>query len=472
MKKTGLRCIILCLLLSFLLPTINADAADTEQEKDKSFGCYSLDAESTRLGNTLDVTNMQSAILYETNSDSLMFTHNADEPTDPASFVKIMTGYVAAEKGNMADKIVITETAMNAISSAAIVLDLQVGEVLTLEDLMHCMLVRSSNEAAVIIAEHISGSQQAFVEEMNRMAQALGCENTHFVNATGLYDENQFSTARDIAKILEAALEYDAFRKPFCASDYTVPATNMSDERLLVTTNYLIYGNYDGVAYYVDKRVTGGRVGVSNIGKRMVAAVSEYGTMEMISIVMGSDSEWSKDGTYISRFGGYLETSAMLNAGYANLKVSQILFENQALTQLPVENGECDVVIGPKEAAYALIGFDATLARLTYRYSHTGKDFEAPISKGDYLSTVEVWSDGVCVAMTDLYAMNDVDVLLKAQEPSQNAGNKSENIGQIILTVLAAIAVLVLVVAIWRRVRKLLMKKRRQRYRESHKRSR
>lgn len=472
MKKTGLRCIVFCLILSLMLSTTYAAAAETEQEKEKKFGCYSLDAESTRLGNTLDVTNMQSAVLYETNSDSLMFTYNADEPTDPASFVKIMTGYIAAEKGTMSDRIVITETAMNAISSAAVVLDLQVGEIVTLEDLMHCMLVRSSNEAAVIIAEHISGSQQAFVEEMNRMAQALGCTNTNFVNATGLYDENQFSTARDIAKILEAALENDAFRKPFCASDYTVPATNMSDERLLVTTNYLIYGNYDGVAYYVDNRVTGGRVGVSNIGKRMVAAVSEDGTMEMISIVMGSDSEWSKDGTYISRFGGYLETSAMLNAGYANLKVSQVLFENQALTQLPVENGECDVVIGPKEAAYALIGADATQARLTYRYSHTGQDFKAPISKGDYLSTVEIWSDGFCVAMTDLYAMNDVDVLVLDQDLTENTGNRSGRIGQIIVTGLMAVAVVILLFAIYRRVRKFFLRKRRQQYRANRKRSR
>ena len=470
MKKTGLCCIIFCLFLSLLLPTIKAYAAEAEQKK--SFGCYSLDAESTRLGNTLDVTNMQSAILYETNSDSLMFTYNADVPMDPASFVKIMTGYIAAEKGNMSDNIVVTETAMNAISSAAIVLDLQVGEILTLEDLMHCMLVRSSNEAATIIAEYISGSQQDFVEEMNHAAQVLGCTNTNFVNATGLYDENQYSTARDIAKILEAALENEAFRKPFCAKDYTVPATNMADERLLVTTNYLIYGNYDGVYYYVDNRVTGGRVGVSNIGKRMVAAVSEYGTMEMISIVMGSDSEWSKDGTYISTFGGYLETSAMLNAGYENLKVSQVLFENQALAQIPVENGECDVVIGPKESSYALISSDATQARLTYRYSHSGQDFKAPIKKDEYLSTVEIWSDGICVAMTDLYAMNDVDAVPAIQDSTQQKGEGSGGIGQIIVTVLVAIAVVILLFAIYRRVRKLLMKMRRQRYRENHKRSR
>ena len=124
MKKTGLRCIVFCLILSLMLSTTYAAAAETEQEKEKKFGCYSLDAESTRLGNTLDVTNMQSAVLYETNSDSLMFTYNADEPTDPASFVKIMTGYIAAEKGTMSDRIVITETAMNAISSAGIPLSM------------------------------------------------------------------------------------------------------------------------------------------------------------------------------------------------------------------------------------------------------------------------------------------------------------------------------------------------------------
>lgn len=472
MKKIGLICLCVCCLLSLSFKPIHALASEQEPDEEKEFGCYSLDAASTRLGNAQITDNMEAAILYETNSDSLMYTYNADVPMNPAGFVKIMTGYIAAEKGNMDDKITVTASAMNAISEDAWVLDIQVGEVLTLEDLMHCMLVRSSNEAAVIIAEYISGSQQAFVEEMNRTAQELGCTNTHFVNATGLHDDNQVTTARDVAKILERALENEAFRKPFCAADYTVPATNMSGERLLVTTNYLIYGNYDGVFYYVDSRVTGGRPSATNTGKRMVAAVSEYGTMEMISVVMGSDSEWSEDGSYISTFGSYLETSALLNAGYADLKVSQVLYENQALTQLQVENGDSDVVIGPKESAYALISSNSTTTSLTYRYSHSGQELEAPIKKGDYLSTVEIWSDGFCVAKTDLYAMNSVSRVESAADTSANAGTNNGTFGTVVITTVIVIAVLIAGLYVYRRIRTAAARKRSQRNRQNRRRSR
>ena len=467
MKKFGLICLCLILVLGLPFSVIAAE----EQQEEREYGCYSLDAKTTRLGPAQITGNMEAAILYETKSDSLMYEYNADVPLNAAGFVKIMTGYLAAVKGNMEDKVTVTESGLNAVSEAARVLDLQVGEVLTLEDLMHCMLVRSSNEAATIIAEYISGSQHAFIEEMNRVAEEIGCTNTHFVNATGLHDDNQVTTARDIAKILEKALEYDGFRKAFCAADYTVPATNMSGERLLVTTNYLIYGNYDGVFYYVDKRVTGGRPGVTNTGKRMVAAVSEYESMEMISIVMGSDSEWSKDKSYISTFGSYLETSALLNAGYANLKVSEVLYENQALVQLPVENGECDVVIGPKESAYALINSSFNLSNLSFRYSHTGKQLEAPIEKGDYISTVEIWSDGFCVAMADLYAMNSVTKVDNGILDFQNVNMGSGKFGTILITALTVILIIACLLFAYRKLVIVIARKRRNRNRQNRRRS-
>lgn len=470
MKNNGIICLCLVFVLILFCPII-AVATEDEPSSEKEFGCYSLDATATRLGDAQITGNMEAAILYETKSHSLMYAYNADLPLNAAGFVKIMTGYIAARDGNMEDKITVTESGLNAVSEVARVLDIQVGEVLTLEDLMHCMLVRSSNEAATIIAEHISGSQLTFIEEMNRTAQELGCTNTHFVNATGLHDDNQLTTARDIAKILEKALEIDSFRKAFCAADYTVPATNMSGERLLVTTNYLIYGNYDGVFYYVDKRVTGGRPGVTNSGKRMIAAVSEYETMEMISVVMGSDSEWSKDKSYISTFGSYLETSALLNAGYANLKVSQVLYENQALTQLDVESGECDVVIGPKESAYALIQSAMNLDNLSFRYSHTGKQLEAPIEKGDYISTVEIWSDGVCVAMADLYAMNSVARVETGLLDQQNTNMGTGRFGTILVTVLATVLIIVCLLFAYRKVMTMIARKRRNHNRQNRRRS-
>lgn len=469
MKKIGIFCLCICCMFSLLV--VPSAATEETGQENKESGYHSVDATSARLGTGKIVDNVEAAFLYETHSDTLMYSYNADIPMDPAGFVKIMTGYVAAEKGIMSDRVTVTESAMNSISSASVVLDIQVGEVLTLEDLMHCLLVRSANEAAVIIAEHISGSQTAFVAEMNRMAKELGCTNTNFTNATGLYDEEQLSTARDIARIMEKALENEAFRRAFCAADYTVPKTNMSNERLLVTTNYLIYGNLGGVYYYIDNRVLGGRVSTTIYEKNMVAAVSQYGTMEMISIVMGSDHKISSSG-YITTFGGYLETSALLNAGFANLKVAQVLYENQTITQLPVRYGDSDVILGPKESAFALIGENTTVSGLTFRYSNSGQELEAPIKKGDYISSLEIWSDGFCVAKTDLYAMNSVSRVEPVSEPITDSDINNRKFGTVLITIVIVIAVLIALLYVYRQISIIKARKRSQRNRQNRRRSR
>ena len=138
------------------------------------------------------------------------------------------------------------------------------------------MMVGSANDAAAVIAEHIGTSQGAFVGLMNQRAKELGCENTQFMNANGLSHEEQYTTARDLAKITEAALHNEIFVELFSAIKYTVPATNKSEARELVTTNHLM--STETVRNQFDERVTGGKTGALNTTDRSLICTAESAT--------------------------------------------------------------------------------------------------------------------------------------------------------------------------------------------------
>ena len=199
-----------------------ADPAD--QNVSSMNGCHGFDANVTYLGNGKITDNIGAALLYEVNSDTLMYTHNPDAMMYPSSLVKILTALIAVEKGNLDDVVVASQEVLGTIPYYAASAELKPGEKLTLSDLLYCMMVGSANDAAAVIATHISGNQAQFVQDMNNYAKALGCTGTNFVNVHGLHDENQYTTARDMGRILTAAVENDVFLTYFTKSGISFTA--------------------------------------------------------------------------------------------------------------------------------------------------------------------------------------------------------------------------------------------------------
>ena len=180
---------------------------------------------------------------------------------------------VMFENGDIETVVTVREDVLSTVPYDAVSADLTAGEEMTLGDLIGCMLVGSANDAAAVIAENLAGSQAAFVARMNLRAQELGCTGTQFTNVHGLHDKEQYTTARDIARILAKAVENEAFCDAFGAVYYTVEPTNKADVRYLSTENYMMNDDMD-VNYY-DTRVTGSRTGVNNDYTRNVASVAE-----------------------------------------------------------------------------------------------------------------------------------------------------------------------------------------------------
>lgn len=398
---------IFCLLLAVVLLTGLAGFTVSATEitnPGNSLECIGLDAQYSFLGNTALINNAESVILYEANSDILMYAWNADARIYPASLVKIMTALLAVEQGKLTDVVVVKENVLASVPSSAISVDLKVDELLTMEDLLYCMMVASANDAAAVIADHISGDIGAFVSAMNERATQIGCTDTVFTNVHGLHDDDQYSTARDMAKILAVASKNEAFMNIFSAISYDVAATNKSEERFLSSGNYIM--NKEDVQIYYDSRVTGGRTGTDKNGLRCLATTATANGLNYIAVVTGSKSVYEKDGYTVRSFGSYNETKSLLDLGFNGNSHGQVFFKGQSLKQLPVLNGENDVVLAASSDVFAIVPQNAPLS---YRYNNNS-EIRAPIEQGEVLSTVEVWCNGMCIAQTDLYAMHSVSV--------------------------------------------------------------
>lgn len=441
MKKIGILLMLICFIFCAVpatAQTLDETVGETVPEETEmpfadSGVTGGIDAPGAMLGTEKLINNVRAAVLYEANSQTMMYSWNADTQMYPASFVKIMTAMVALREGDLSSNVTVKQSSIEGIPQDAISVKLMDGEVLSLNDLMYCMIVTSANDAAVVIAEHIAGSEQAFVEKMNAYAEEIGCVGTHFTNVTGLHDDNQHITARDAARMLDLAMRDETFSKMFTTYYYDVPATNKSDDRHLSSSNSMM----DTKSYlYYDARVIGGRAGVTYDGRRSMAAVSESNGMRIISIVMGTDSVYQEDGYTAIRIGGYKETTALLDLCYNGYKVADILFPNQTLRQIPLQDGNSDVVIGPKESVLAVLPQNAKLEDLIFRY--TDKVFSAPVEKGQPASDVQVWINGACVAEAELYAMNRVEALSNLTNNGQATGTGGKKTFLIILVVLVA----------------------------------
>lgn len=408
------------LLGCFILPAYADEASNNPAVMN---GYYGVDGVKPYLGEGELVENVKSAFLFEVNSQSLLYAWNADLPQYPASFVKIMTALLVLENAELSSTVTVTQTALDTVSSDAISADLLAGEQLTVEELLYCMMVKSANDAAAVLAEYVSGSQEEFVVKMNERAAELGCTGTTYVNAHGLHDDHQVTTARDTCRILHEALKNDRFRTFFGTAYYTVPATNLSEERLLVTNNHLMSTNDVGI--YFDARVTGGRTGVTTEGFQCIASTAQSGSMEVICIVMGSKSTFLEDGYRVDVFGGFPETIELLNHAFEGNTMRQIVFRDQILRQQSVLNGDSDVFAAAKDDLFAVLPAQYTLENLTFQYTEISGSMEAPILKGQSLGTVEIMYGSSCIAQTEVYAANNVAVAISKAgnyiEPERNS---------------------------------------------------
>lgn len=244
------------------------------------------------------------AIVMETSTNTVLYSKNADQALYPASAVKVMTCLMALENSSLDDQVTMTATGVSGVTDGGANISAQLDEVFTMEQCLYAIMVASANDIALQVAEHISGSVEDFVAAMNTRAQELGCTNTVFTNPTGLPDENQHTTAHDMALIMEAAMANDTFRTIAQTTSYTIPATNVSGGDRVLTNNFtMINSSSDG--YY--EPCIGGKEGYTEASGSTLVCEASKNNMKLVCVVLNGASGVTDD-----------EAIALLNYGFDN----------------------------------------------------------------------------------------------------------------------------------------------------------
>lgn len=409
MKKFRLCTILLALVLMLqLAPFASAEGSTEDSISDPSVtkGCKGLDSQMPLYGNNKMLETSQAAMLYEVGTNTVMYSWNPDIRMDPASMVKIVTAMVVLENCDIYEELVVTETALATIPKKQHTIGLLVGEKFPVDKMLYALLVGSANDAAVVLAEHVAGSQEDFVAMMNEYLQRVGCVDSYFVNAHGIYDERQYTTARDVIRMTTAAItspQSELFMEYFSTTSYRIAATDQSPIRRVETTNYLIT---IGTDLYYDRRVTGGRTGITHDSKRSLVVTAESNGLTYVGVVLAATPTWSTEKNGVQYFGSYEEMAQMLELGFGSHSVTQVLYDGQVLSQFPVNNGMNYVSLGPIQPAEVILPAEATMDDLTLRFNIPNGTLEAPIKAGELISTVEVWYGSVCVAWSPVVTLN------------------------------------------------------------------
>lgn len=236
----------------------------------------------------------ESAILMESKTGKVLYEKNMNERKYPASTTKILTAIIALEKCELNETAVASANAVNEIKSGYTKANIQVGETFTIEQLLNVMMVQSANEAATIIAEHISGNVEEFSKLMNQKAQEIGCKNSNFVNANGVHSDNHYSTAYDLALIARYCMENDKFRSLANMMECSLPRTEFwqdeqveeNGERVFKNTNKLLLS--DNKYYY--PYAIGIKTGFTTPAKNCLISASNKDGFETIAIVLHAES--------------------------------------------------------------------------------------------------------------------------------------------------------------------------------------
>lgn len=461
MKITRIASRLLCFII-VLIMLCGTVAAGAEQSTDNSIlnGCHTLDGTSPLLG-SYPIDNVQSAILYDTNSDTLLYSWNPDMQMSPSSLAKLVTAMVAIEQGDLSEIVVADGNILETIPWDAVSVGLQPNEEMTLLDLLYCMLVGSGNDAAAVIAVHMDGSLEKFAERMNAFSASIGCTSSNYTNPHGLHDDDQYTTARDAAKLMAYASKNEIFADLIGAKDYTVPQTNLKGERILTTQNHLISRAIMSV--YYDSRVTGGRTGVADDGSRCVASTAKKGSLNLISVVMGCRNSYA--GGTISTFGGFPETTALLDMGFQGLRAVQIFNPGQVLKQYPIANADGNLYIGVHDSCKTVLPSGVSTDDLRFVYQETGI-LAAPVEKDAPFGVVDVYWGSNCIASASLYALNKVP-LQQVELITDRVKAASQGIPPwVILVLLAVLFIAALILLRYsKRIRKIVKKKYRRKRR-------
>lgn len=338
-------------------------------------------------GNTDLGLNAKSAILMEKSTGNILYESNPDERLPIASVTKVMTMLLIMEavdsgKISLDDMVTVSE---NAMSYGGSTMFLETGEQLTVNDMLKGIAVASANDGCVAMAEHLAGSESAFVDMMNEKAKELGMENTHFMNTNGLDEDDHYSSARDVAIMSRELMKHETI------FNYTSiwMDTLRGGKFQLANTNKLIRF-YDGA--------NGLKTGSTSKALCCLSAAAKRNDMQLIAVVLGAPTSAER----------FASAKSLLDYGFANYAVNTQITAGDEVQKIAVEKGvdkEVGVVAGDSCSTLVKKGQEDNITK-EIKIDET---ITAPIEAGQKIGTMTISRDGEVIADIDLNASSAVE---------------------------------------------------------------
>ena len=354
------RTIIIILLIVLLLPACRASEALTVAAK--------------------------GAVLIDAASGRILFAQNADQPYPMASTTKVMTTLLALEQASLDEPVTAGKNAAGVTGTS---MYLSEGETLSMEHMLYGLMLRSGNDAAVAVAEHVAGSVPAFAEMMNARAKELNA-NAHFVNPHGLDADGHQTSALGLARIMREAMQNPTFRTITGTTRKIVPWVGNEYSRVLENKNRLLT-TYEGA--------TGGKTGFTNKAGRCLVFSAERDGLELIGAVLNCPT-WFDTAT------------VMLDYGFENFRMERAYDPGEAVREIAVVNGIDETVAAVADGG--LMGAVRIGVPVDVSVS-LPPSIDAPVRAGDILGSAELKSDGDVIARCDLVAAATVEQVSLAQ---------------------------------------------------------
>lgn len=344
----------------------------------------------------------KAAYIAEPNTGKVIYEKNAHEKMYPASTTKILTALVVLENCKPTDTAIVSKKAIDLVPSGYSNAKLQAGEELEISSLLYALLIPSANEAANVLAEHVSGSIEDFAELCNKRAKELGCEKLHFVNANGIHDKDHYCSAYDLYLIAKECQKYEIFNEIVKTKSFTVPATNVyrKKDRTFTNTNSLLL---PGSSNYYYPYCTGIKTGHTTPAGNCLVASSSYNNIDLISVVLGggTNSKGLNERFY--------DTKQLFEFAYKNYSIKKIVDEKAVLATINVakatkDTSSLDIIVDTNISS--IVPNDLNKENIKKEIT-LDEEIIAPIKQNQVLGQITFKADGLNYT-TNLIASHEV----------------------------------------------------------------
>ena len=362
------------------------------------------DSSVTALASNSPALDATAALLVSPDSGMVLYSKNADQKRYPASTTKIMTALLTLENVSNLDETVTSEAVdfenVTADSSNAGIL---LGEQVTVRDLLYALMLPSANEAAYMLARHVGGSWEQFVDMMNDRAAELGCTGTHFCNPCGLHEEDHYTTAHDLYLIAKEAMKDVTFRDIVSTVQHRMAKTNLHEERIIYTTNQLIFSSFQPWSY---ANCLGIKTGHTSQAGNCFVGYAEYGDAKLFSVVLGC-SDSSKE--YPSVAASFTDTKKLCQWGFENFTSKTLARQGEEVTYTKVKlsTDTNQLLLTAKADVVALLPKDLDVKALEL-VEDIPEEVKAPVKAGDPIGTATYRYNGTDYGTVELVALNDI----------------------------------------------------------------